>query len=84
MQFLRNGCETGRDFEVSSTELLDAYTRFLAAEDRSGKVTPQKLTKLMGEKGYRVCNIGPRKKTRGYVGLRLKEVKEAQSTFLDD
>ena len=84
MQFLRNGCETARDFEVNSTELLDAYIRFLAAEDRSEKVTSQKLTKPMGEEGYRVCNIGPRKKTRGYVDLRLKEVAEAQSTFLED
>ena len=86
MQFLRNGCETGRDFEVNSTELLDAYIRFLAAEDRSEKVTPQKMTKLMGEKGYKLCsNLGPKKTGRGYKGVRVKasDVVEA-SPFIHD
>ena len=32
MQFLRNGCETGRTFEVKSSELLEAYNEFLIAE----------------------------------------------------
>ena len=86
MQFLRNGCETGRDFEVNSTELLDAYNSFLAAEEKTERVNSSKLVKLMGEKGYRVCaNLGTKRNGRGYKGIRVKKVEVIEPTpFIED
>ena len=71
-RFLTARCEVGRTYELFSTELLEKFNAFLEAEDRSEQVTPQSMVKLMDAKGHKVCNVGPRKKTRGYIGLRLR------------
>ena len=82
-RFLREkvivGSKVGMN-EINSTDLLEAYNTFLSVVGISQRADAKRLSKLMLGVGFELQNnLGPRKKGRGYVGIKLRHVEETVS-----